>query len=75
MKRQTDAIWELMLAGWVSPLLALEKAGCMRLAARIHDLRRSSIEVEERWVEEGGKRWKEYRLPKATVDRWFGRAA
>ena len=73
--RQSDAIFNLMLEGWVSPLSALMHTGSMRLGARIYDMRRAGIDVEERWVEgQDGKRWKEFRLSAAFAARWTGTA-
>ena len=73
--RQSDAIFNLMLKDWVSPIDALEKVKCFRLGARIYDMRRAGIDVEERWVEgQDGKRWKEFRLSAAFAARWTGTA-
>ena len=45
----------------LTALEALEKFGCFRLAARIHELRREGWNVQERTVEtRGGKRVAEY---------------
>ena len=47
----------------LTALEALEKFGCFRLAARIHELRREGWNVQERTVEtRGGKRVAEYSL-------------
>lgn len=47
----------------LTALEALEKFGCFRLAARIHELRREGWQIEERTVEtRGGKRVAEYSL-------------
>src|SRR5690349_20540417 len=52
----------LLRERWVSPLDALEFAGCLRLGARIYDLRRAGVAVAERWRTENGKRFKEFRI-------------
>ena len=45
----------------LTALEALERFGCFRLAARIHELRRDGWQIEERTVEtRGGKRVAEY---------------
>jgi hypothetical protein len=47
----------------LTALDALERFGCFRLAARIHELRREGWAIEERTVEtRGGKRVAEYWL-------------
>jgi len=47
----------------LTALEALERFGCFRLAARIHELRREGWSIEERTVEtRGGKRVAEYYL-------------
>jgi len=47
----------------LTALDALERFGCFRLAARIHELRREGWAIEERTVEtRGGKRVAEYSL-------------
>ncbi len=64
LQSQDMQLYDLMKLGWVSPTIALEKVGCFRLAARVHDLRHKfNVEVDDRWVEgQNGKRWKEYRV-------------
>ena len=50
----------------LTALEALEKFGCFRLAARIHELRREGWNVQERTVEtRGGKRVAEYYMEEA----------
>ncbi len=46
----------------ISPLTALQKFGCLRLAARIYDLRNSGYQIEAERVGEGATAWAEYRL-------------
>lgn len=51
----------------LTALEALEKFGCFRLAARVHELRRDGWQIEERTVEtRGGKRVAEYSLEEAA---------
>lgn len=53
--------------GWLSSLKAVQLFGCTRLSARILDLRKMGVKIEDRWVVDHGKHWKEYRLKKDTV--------
>ena len=64
---QTQELISLMRQGWVSPQMALQGVGCMRLAARVSDIKRMGYHVVSRYVTEtgrGGKkiRFKEYRI-------------
>lgn len=43
---QTETILEMLQAGPVTAMDALERAGCFRLAARIADLRQQGIKIE-----------------------------
>lgn len=44
----------------LTPLEALDKFGCFRLAARIDDLRREGLEIETEMKYERGKRFASY---------------
>jgi hypothetical protein len=46
----------------ITPLKALERFGCFRLGARIHDLREQGWDIQKRWVESRGKRFASYYL-------------
>lgn len=46
----------------LTPLLALKRWGCLRLGARISDLRRAGHKIPSELVERRGKRFAEYRL-------------
>jgi hypothetical protein len=61
---QANRILAYLRAGnRLTALDALERFGCFRLAARIHELRREGWAIEERTVEtRGGKRVAEYSL-------------
>jgi hypothetical protein len=48
----------------LTALQALEKFGCMRLGARILDLRRAGYDIESRNVRVGDKTIARYSLPK-----------
>jgi hypothetical protein len=64
---QNEILIDLMKQGWVSPAMALAGAGCMRLAARVHDIKAMGYCVISRTVIENGRggrkvRFKEYRI-------------
>lgn len=46
----------------ITPIQALEKFGCLRLAARIEELRSEGHSIETERVERGNKRYARYRL-------------
>lgn len=48
--------------GGVSPMDALREAGCMRLAARIKDLRDAGYVIDREMVSVKGKRFARYHL-------------
>lgn len=52
---------------WVTPLEAMEEIGCMRLPARINDMKKLGYEIEDEWVTHTNaqgktKRFKKYRI-------------
>ena len=60
---QSDAIMEYLITGAeLTPLEALQKFGCLRLAARVYDLRREGVDISERIVRQGRKYWAAYKL-------------
>ena len=46
----------------ITSMEALQQYRCMRLAARVKDLKDSGYNILSRMVEQGGKRFAEYRL-------------
>lgn len=68
---QTAAILEhLKRHGSITPLEALNRYGCMRLGARIYDLKRSGEPIETRWeIRRNGageyKRYARYEMRRA----------
>ena len=68
MKSQVDLIYTHMKEiGPITPLVAFEEYNCLRLGARIDDLKKAGIAIEDRWVTYKSplgqtKRYKEYRL-------------
>ncbi len=64
---QIDILIDLMKQGWVSPAIALAVAGCMRLAARVHDIKEMGYKVISRTKQEKNRsgrvvRFKEYKI-------------
>ena len=61
---QTQAILRHMRAGYeITALEALKLFNCMRLAARINDLKDMGIDIADRWItRDDGKRFKAYRV-------------
>ncbi|RKE02333.1 helix-turn-helix protein [Marinifilum flexuosum] len=58
---QTQQIKQyLESGGTLTALSALEKFGCMRLAARINDLRKDKLPIASRTITKGDKRFAEY---------------
>lgn len=58
---QTQAIKAHLESGRsITPIDALRQYGCMRLGARIFDLRREGMAVNMRLVKHGKKRYAEY---------------
>lgn len=64
---QIDELIDLMRQGWVSPAMALAGTGCMRLAARVHDIKALGYKVISRTVKGKSRAgrvttYKEYRI-------------
>lgn len=65
MRAQNDRILDYLATGHrLTPLQALRRFGCLRLGARIYDLRGQGHSIESRLVRRGGARVAEYRLIK-----------
>ena len=58
------SLLKLLKRRWLSPVDALRLAGCMSLSQRCGEFRRDGVNVVDRWVEQGGKRFKSYRIVK-----------
>ena len=50
--------------GSLSPIEALNKFQCFRLAARVRDLRKAGHDIQTTTVREDGKKYAVYSLPK-----------
>lgn len=62
-EKQTEKILKYMQEhGSITPLEALEEAGCMRLAARISDLRHDGYNIITERAKRGDKNFARYRL-------------
>jgi hypothetical protein len=60
---QNDAIKQHLLSGKpITPLDALQKYGCFRLAARIDDLRKAGLDIETLTEKRNGKQYASYVL-------------
>lgn len=61
---QTSQILSHLKTRPITPLEALSSYGCLRLAARIADLRASGHRIDTEMVEQDEKRFARYRLSK-----------
>ena len=64
-KRTQEArIFDYLIEGnTLNPLEALEKFGCLRLGARIFDLRKKGLNVQMRLVRKDNKNFAQYFIP------------
>ena len=77
-RSQKAAILKHLLNGKsISQLEALDKFGCMRLGARIMDLRNEGYQIETEMVtnHNNGKRFARYWMPVDEIERVRGEAA
>jgi hypothetical protein len=61
MSQKTDILAHLQ-HGPITPMEALKKYGCFRLAARIDNLRQDGHDIATEMVDTGDKRWAKYSL-------------
>ena len=66
---QSQHIHRLLLRRWLTPLTALQLAGCLSLSQRCGELRRRGVNVASKWVKVGGKRIKAYRVIKTDCTK------
>jgi hypothetical protein len=59
---QTEQILAELKRGPITPLEALEKCGCLRLAARVSDLKAAGHTILTERVSANGKTYARYRL-------------
>lgn len=63
MKSQDRQIREHLAKGKkLTPIQALNKFGCLRLSARINDIRATGAKIKTRIVKRDGKRFAEYSI-------------
>jgi hypothetical protein len=60
MNTQKQNIIKALKTGWISPLDALKKAGTMKLATRVGELRQEGYLILDQWHE--SRKFKIYRL-------------
>lgn len=61
---QHESIIKRLKRGWTTPLDALTACGSFKLATRVSELRRDGVVIVDKWVEQGSKRFKAYRIIK-----------
>ena len=69
MSKTTQTEWlqsRLESGQSVTPMDALKGCGCMRLASRVNDLRRSGVAIITRMVSENGSRFASYAMDKTA---------
>ena len=59
---QEQWILDRLKIGPLTPIEALEGSGCLRLAARVEELRRKGYNITTEMVEKNGKRFARYTL-------------
>lgn len=64
---QQEQLTKRLRRGWTTGLDALKDCGCMRLAARVLEMRQDGLTVADKWVDEvNGKRFKAYKIVEAS---------
>lgn len=61
---QREVIIKRLKRGWCTGLQAVYDCGTMKLATRVSEMRRDGLNIIDKWVEQGGKRFKAYRIVK-----------
>ena len=65
--KQIERTVQLLKRGWLTALQSAEQGGCMSLSQRVGQLRRSGVEIADKWVVmPSGARIKAYRISKAA---------
>lgn len=62
MNQRLEILYALKRGDSLTPLAALKRYGCMRLGARIHEIRELGFAVKTRLVKRGTKHIAEYWL-------------
>lgn len=66
MSQEMQVLGHLKQYGSITPMTALQRYGCFRLAARIDRLKGKGHAIETELVKQGGKRFARYRLAQKT---------
>lgn len=67
-RSQTDQIRSALLSGLeLTPIDALERFGCFRLAARVADLRAEGLDIETVTETRNGKKFARYRVAQPVL--------
>ena len=64
ISQNIEIIHYLQMGNRLTPLDALNKFGCFRLGARIHDLKQEGYKIHTKIVKKGNKRVAEYSILK-----------
>lgn len=62
MSQNNDIYQYMYTQGSITPLEALHKLGCFRLASRITELRQKGIHIKTIMIEDNGKKYAKYIL-------------
>jgi len=62
MSQKKEILYHLQQNGTITPIEALNKIGCVRLSARIRELREEGQHIETNMVRRDGKEFAEYEL-------------
>ena len=57
-----DIIRYCKIHGSITTRQAMRELEIMRLASRIHDLKKAGYEIEDNWLHINGKKYKQYRI-------------
>ena len=66
MSQANEIMFHIRKYGSITPLEALDLYGCMRLAARVNDLRNRGHAIRTDLVARDGKMWAKYSLGEQT---------
>ena len=62
MSQESQILTHMKRYGSITPLTALDRYGCFRLAARVTDLKDRGHKISTELVKQGNKRFARYRL-------------
>lgn len=62
MSQETAILKDLKRGRRVTPLVALKRHGCLRLGARIFNLRHAGHDIQRELISRNGKTYAEYHL-------------